>query len=152
MAVKMPVPKTTVSVKLKWFGESAPQAIRKALAPRMLAAAVMIQDRLIQKLSTPVFPRSRPYEYPHMETTKLIRGLFARQTARDGVFGYDVGSDALHSAFLNLGTRRMAPRPFLRLVLAEMADQLGRFVARPVSMGNVFGLGQSQTYTITKKS
>ncbi len=67
-------------------------------------------------------PPSMPGEGPGVVTGRL-RGSITWRLGRDGFGTYvDVGSAVFYAPFLELGTRRMAARPFLRPALEAARD------------------------------
>jgi HK97 gp10 family phage protein len=74
---------------------------------------------------------SRPGEYPRKQTGHLRRTITyevdeVTQTAR-------VGTNLLYGKFLELGTKRMKPRPFLRKTLMSERVVLARLLAGGVA-------------------
>ncbi len=75
---------------------------------------------------------SRPWEPPHKQTGRL-RGSVAWEVV--GLVGR-VGTNLLYGRWLELGTKRMKPRPWLRRALRECQDKIRAIFAKPMSGGN----------------
>ncbi len=110
----------------------APDSVREAIAAmmdrRLARAGEYLQSRMRYAISIPGPPRSLPGESPHIDTSDLIESI-----AVVGVVAADVGdlfeaqkvlvgSPLIYSGYLEFGTMRMAPRPF---VLRTLNEQIG---------------------------
>ena len=83
-----------------------------------------------QNLAYGAFP-SKPGEPPHAQTGRL-RGSVAWEMASR--FVARVGSNSKYAKYLELGTSRMAARPWLRRALSEMGDKIRRLLSAPISL------------------
>jgi HK97 gp10 family phage protein len=88
----------------------------------------VLQSKIITNISTPSRPtRSRPSQFPHADSGKLRQSIVlipARAESR--VIRARVGTPLLYAKFLEVGTRKMLPRPFLRRTLRESLPELRR--------------------------
>jgi len=114
--------------KLEWNGPEVRAALRARTAANLRAAAVVVQNRAKVLLSTAYPPPSSAGEPPHRRTGRLRASVTsevdeAELTAR-------VGSDLPVARWLELGTSRMPPRPWLRRALAECRDQIAALFSR----------------------
>lgn len=82
-------------------------------------------------------PASQPGEPPHKRTGTLARSLDSETYRKGGQFFGRMGTNLLYGRFLELGTQRMAPRPYLRPALdvnrkriVEDIKQAGRRMGR----------------------
>lgn len=67
-------------------------------------------------ISVPVFPRSLPGQPPRKETGRLQAGVGYALTGGRGSRGVKVGAGTVkYAKFLEKGTRKMAPRPFVEV-------------------------------------
>ena len=74
---------------------------------------------------------SAPGEYPATDTGFLVNHIVADDSAKelgDGVIYVAVQSEAPYSEALEFGTRKMAPRPFMRPSLDNKKDEVVRDV------------------------
>lgn len=75
----------------------------------MKAGSEALVAFLKETISTPYPPASDPYSPPHTRSGKLIRELYATVEGESLAFG----DTAEHAAYLEFGTWKMLPRPFL---------------------------------------
>lgn len=68
--------------------------------------------------------RSRPGEPPHMDTGALRASITYRIEESPGSVDLKVGTPLLYGRFLEMGTTKMAARPFLRRALKENAERI----------------------------
>lgn len=71
---------------------------------------------------------SKPGEPPHKQTGQLARSI---AWERDGLVAR-VGTNVKYSRYLELGTSRMAARPFLNRGLDEMSPQINAILSKPL--------------------
>ena len=71
------------SYKMQWFGDEVQRGIMVATAGRLDLLAQMLRDRIVANISLPVekvdgkvVKRSRPGEFPRVETARLMRDIF----------------------------------------------------------------------------
>lgn len=135
-----------VNAKLEGFHElkvkvgKLPDDVARGRDRGLIAGALMVQNRareLIQKgpKSGRWYKRrsirhraSAAGEAPATDTGTLVRNVIADPQPENGSIG--VYSRAAYSFFLELGTRFMAARPFLRRALMEMADRIKAIIAK----------------------
>lgn len=130
----MAAPEVSVTVNQEaWaqFARSADGPVGKALA----RAALDVQDQAKQLLSKPGSGRtytrrsvthraSAPGDPPAVNTGRLRSSITHRVAVDDqGVFA-EVGSNVRYARFLELGTSKMAKRPFLRPALLTVAQRM----------------------------
>lgn len=92
------------------------------LEKRLLRFGKRLRDYIYELISVPMATqgRSRPGESPHMETGDLRESLFVKPN--NG--GVDVGSTSPYALGLELGTAKVAARPFLLPSLFRMLSVL----------------------------
>ena len=72
---------------------------------------------------------SAPGEYPNTDYGELVRGFFVKVTGRLRVTW---GNKAKHALPLEVGTSRMAARPFMRPTYAALHDKISKRIADAV--------------------
>lgn len=135
---------------VKWHGEDAKRLIRAAFARNLAAAAIVVKSRATVLLSVAGTAkregtgrdgkgrfkkgtiygaeRSKPGEPPRKQYGRL-RGSVAHEVD-EGSLAARVGTNVLYGRWLELGTSRMAARPWLRRALAESRDKVRSILAR----------------------
>lgn len=108
---------------LKWNGGSAPWVVRSAIADGMERAAANVKRAMRRRLNIPYPPASRPGQSPRRRTGRLrnsIQFWINRKTLE--VF---IGPDATapYGFWLEYGTSKMEPRPFMFRALQEEAKR-----------------------------
>jgi HK97 gp10 family phage protein len=102
--------------------------VEKASEAAAQAAAEFLARAVRAAVATPFPPPSAPLTPPHRRSSVLQNSIRAEKTAE----GWSVGSNAPYAAWLETGTRRMAPRPFMLptvLANADGAAEAGRKAA-----------------------
>lgn len=85
-----------------------------------------LTTKLKDNIATPAPPHSSPGEMPHKMTGELQESIGPEQNG--GTLRVKARAD--HAALLEMGTVKMAPRPFLKRTLVENADELGRIAIK----------------------
>ncbi len=124
---------------INWHGPAVQAQIRAELGRRIDAACIAVENHAKELISTEgtgagagrlsygASP-SAPGDPPHVQTGRL-RGSIAHE--RDGLVGR-VGTNVIYGRFLELGTGRMAARPWLRRALGEMSAVVSAIIGRPM--------------------
>lgn len=128
----------------KWNGEQAEALIRRAFARNLHAAAIVVKGRAKVLLSTAgtgttqgaggktrrVYGAnpSAPGEPPHKQTGRLRASVAHEVDA--GSLRARVGTNVTYGKFLELGTSKMAARPWLRRALNESRARVVALLAR----------------------
>ncbi len=95
---------------LKWNGPAIMQMIRKRVHNAAAHLMRKLFDQIIISISVQGPPRSQPGEPPHMDTTKLVTTFVFEYIEEQLV--YRISSPEEYSIMLEIGTSRMAARPF----------------------------------------
>jgi phage gpG-like protein len=129
---------------LKWHGNACQKRLAAELKRRLQAAAMVVQSHATQLIGVESAARrgkgkrrkliyganpSKPGEPPHKQTGRLL-GSITREVhdtyAR-------VGTNVKYGRWLELGTRFMAARPWLRRALAEKTAEIKAIFQRPMT-------------------
>lgn len=138
-----------------WYGEQAKQEIRRLIARQLTAAAIVVKRRAKELLSLPGTTQairrmsyhygdrsysvgkrgtvygsvvSEPGEPPRKQTGRL-RASVAHEVDRQRLIAR-VGTNVDYGRWLELGTSKMAARPWLRRALYESAVQVRAILGR----------------------
>jgi HK97 gp10 family phage protein len=116
-----------------WHGPEVQRQIEAAMKRNLGAAVRIVANRAKVLLSVSGTGRNRtqagasaPGEPPRKQTGRLRASV---ATEVDGLTGR-VGTNVEYGRYLELGTRRMAARPWLRRALAESRAQVEMALAR----------------------
>lgn len=82
---------------------------------------------MAKKPTVTLTTRSLPGEFPRKQTGDLRRRI--AYEVDEASLVARVGTNLLYGKFLELGTKKMAPRPFLRRTLAAERDAITRLLA-----------------------
>ena len=108
------------------------QRVRDFVMARLAKAAMMVRAKIvrkIRKMATRKFGPSAPGEPPHVDTGHLSGRCIFWRMRDDGTLAVEVGVNVKYGIWLELGTSRMAARPYLRSTFLEMLPTIGRIVA-----------------------
>lgn len=102
-------------VRFEWKGDAFARDLEKSIDRGLTAAAARAADEAVRSLgSSHGGVRSKPGHPPHTQSTTLANsGTYVE--AKRGVAYY--GFSVFYAPFLELGTRMMAARPFIRRVI-----------------------------------
>jgi HK97 gp10 family phage protein len=142
-----------------WHGKRIVEILQSELTRRLTASAMLVtrhakelvgkegtgvrskgggvepsQPRNKKKLKYGAFPSS-PGEPPRKQTGRL-QGSITWELSRRGLFGRGlmarVGTNVDYGRYLELGTRRMRPRPWLKRSLDAVKPQIKMILSRPM--------------------
>jgi HK97 gp10 family phage protein len=102
----------------KWYGNEAKKLIRGTMVQRLEKAAILVKNATKEEISEPSPPTSEPGEAPHKHTGRL-RASISHQVDKDALKAY-VGTNVKYGKWLELGTKKMAPRPFLSATVDKL--------------------------------
>jgi hypothetical protein len=140
---------------VKWNGDAAANEIREELTRRLHRCAILVHNRAKKLLSLPGTTkaiRSFSYWYGGRKRTARKKGnVYGAVVSQPGepprkqlgtlrqkvvweVVGLvaRVGMDQKYGRWLELGTRKMAARPWLRRALDECRDDIRRILTAPM--------------------
>lgn len=94
---------------------------------------VVTLDDLRATISTPVPPRSFPYDPPRLETGTLRDGYEVHVSTRGIVWIGEIATDVEWAKYLELGTRYMEPRPHLRPAMHRLEKREPHVLSTAIS-------------------
>ena len=103
--------------KFEWYGDEAMAFVRAEAGKRVDLAARDLRDFAREQLSVPFPPSGEDGGWPHKRIGHLRRNVQA-ETDRKAAYAR-VGTNVLYGRYLELGTRRMARRPWLSLAISQ---------------------------------
>ncbi len=114
--------------KLKWHGKQIYTKVQKAERRAMYKAARLVKDDVRRSFVGQA--TSRAGEVPGIDTGKLMKSIRYRVfiTKAGNVIGL-IGSRAKHALHLEVGTRKMAKRPYLRPAIKRLSWKIARILA-----------------------
>jgi hypothetical protein len=112
-------------LRLDWQGDAAKEHVRGKAVAVLAASAVAVAARARELISIQGPPRSAAGNPPHMDSGRLHASVTSEVNFSD--MRATVGSDEPHALHLEIGTSRMAPRPWLRRAVAEASATIGRW-------------------------
>lgn len=119
----------SASVKVTWNGNRVHQEIKADINARLDLAGELIASTIRRNLSTPGPAASAPGQFPHAQSGRLRNSVTYSTDASKMTLR--VGTNVEYAAFLEGGTRRMEPRPFLLRTVFMLKPQLRAIFTRP---------------------
>lgn len=121
----------TISAKVQWNGKQFEQEMLSRVQARMFKAAMVLRAAIVRKIRRFSYFKvgpSAPGFAPHMRTGILSgRHIFWRVKPGDP-YTVEIGTSVLYGVWLELGTSRMAARPYLRPTFVETFPRMLRIV------------------------
>lgn len=128
------------NVRIEWYIRNVSDKIAITMKGRVMLATELVKSKVVQNISTPVVKgkgsrggyrvtgRSKPGEFPHAETTQLMKGIFGE--VRKSVGGWDgyIGTPHHYGVILELRMNRR----FLTRTLEEERPKVMRILAGPI--------------------
>ncbi|RMD64397.1 MAG: hypothetical protein D6826_02515 [Alphaproteobacteria bacterium] len=110
------------------------RAVEKAVADTVACAADDVRAAAQARLSVPALDGrpSAPGEAPHRLSGRLRNSVRMVMHSRTGDPAAEIGTDLAYGLYLELGTRRIAPRPWLSPAFATVAPGVARRMADAV--------------------
>lgn len=128
--------------RVQWSGDKFLRDFERRMERNVLAATVFLEAEVKDaiKIQGPKktkgvsgkFQRaSRPGEPPRLRTGNLRNSIANEVTGLTG----RVGTNLKYGKSLELGTRHMAPRPYLRATLRKFSRKIASILSRPLKSG-----------------
>ena len=126
---------------LQWYGEEQKRVIDREMDKRLKAAVRVVLNQARNLVSEPGTMnrkgraklygavRSLPGEPPRKQTGQLRRSIATEVLSMVG----RVGTNLKYGKHLELGTRKMQPRPWLRRALNESEAAIRAILGKPIN-------------------
>ena len=119
-----------MSLELKnWKGDELKKLVKLEYSKRLEAAAILLKNDIKESISEPSNhgrTPSEPGEPPHKESGRL-RASISHEMNEDKSVAR-VGTNVLYGKFLELGTRFMESRPFIRAAFDRNVSKLKQII------------------------
>lgn len=126
-------------VEFKWRGKQIEWRVRNAVGDALDDLGRRLVWRVRRALNIPYPPASEPGHPPHRRTGLLRNSIFTTVNRHQLVLHLRVDEEAFYWKFLERGTIKMAPRPFLGITLDAMqttiSTEIRRLIKRYYKMG-----------------
>ena len=114
-----------IDARLRWNGAAAVELVKQRASANARRAATLLHEAVVDALSTPAPPASRPGEPPHRRRGDLVRGVLLYLDAASMRWTVAISPRlAKRARALELGTRAIRPRPFLSATVLRMFSRL----------------------------
>jgi hypothetical protein len=112
---------------LKWHGEEFLRKTKEEQLRRLKRATIFLNTEVKRALGEDKSPPpSEPGEIPHLEKGELRRSI-TWEVDEAAMIGR-VGTNKIYGKYLELGTKRMAKRPFLRPTLVRCQAKIANLL------------------------
>lgn len=124
-----------MAASVVWHGDEFMGHLQRETVKRLKTSAELVKSMMVRKLSVSghkggQYTPSQPGEPPHADTGTLRKSIFweVDETELKAI----VGSPVHYSLHLELGTSRMAARPYMRITLQECMPRIVRIMTLPL--------------------
>jgi len=114
---------------MRWHGEEFKRLTHDQMGENIEAAAIHLKGQIKLSLSVGNMDGTNPSDAgePPRRVTGRLSGSIAHEADRKKLIAR-VGTNVLYGKFLELGTRKMAARPFIRPGLENNRETIGRIL------------------------
>ena len=121
-----------VTIKSNLYIDQTADTIRRGIVGNIRRAAAYARAAVVRNLSTSgrASGPSEPGEFPHAQTGLLRNSI--REEVDEEEMTAIVGTNVEYGGFLELGTSRMEPRPFLTRTITEEHEAITKLLSKPI--------------------
>lgn len=137
-----------ISGLFDFYGDPVKKALKDDTIKRLRVAAEVVRGNVVKLLSVSghtktkirekefpfryrvVYIASKPNEPPHLQTGTLRKSIYYR--VDESKLTARVGTNLRYGFFLEIGTTKMNPRPFLRPGLWKSMERIKRIFSTPL--------------------
>ena len=121
-----------VKTKIKWNGSVLSQQMLAQIQASLFKAAMVLRAAIVRKIRKFSYHKvgpSAPGHAPHMRTGILSgRHIFWR-VKPGNPYAVEIGTSVLYGVWLELGTSKMAARPYIRPTFVEQFPRILKIVS-----------------------
>ena len=112
-------------MKLEWHGDEVTKRVESACLDRVTKACLLVEAEAKSEMDRKYPPASQPGEIPAVRTGTLKRSIThdPPEIIRSLITGR-VGTNLDYGLPLEIGTDKMAPRPWLRVALDKVKNAI----------------------------
>lgn len=103
--------------RVNWYGDKIIKEMEDEEIRRLTKAAMFLENEIKKKLGQKCPPHSNPGDYPALESGELRRSITHEVDKKE--LRARVGTNKIYGKYLEEGTTRMDPRPFIKNTLAD---------------------------------
>lgn len=115
---------------LKWYGPQVIQRVNNETVKRLYQAAMYWETYAKNKVSTPSPPPGDPGQYPGKRKGHLRRNI-THEVNKQAKLAR-VGTNVVYGKYLEIGTSKMKPRPWMSKTNQETLAQIKQIMQRPI--------------------
>lgn len=119
-------------IKTEWHGDEFLKIVESEMQKRLATAAEVVRAEAVRSIRTPYPPASTPGNPPHSRSgaSGLLGSVFYDvDSAKHEAI---VGTPLKYGLYLELGTKKMAARPWLRPALERCRAKIKAIFAKPL--------------------
>lgn len=120
--------------EFRWHGDEFMRKLRAEMEKRLATGAEVVRADAVRSIRTPYPPASTPGEPPHTRSgaSGLLGSVFCQVRATASKPSAIIGTALKYGLFLEIGTSKMAARPWLRPALTKTMERVKRIMTKPL--------------------
>lgn len=120
-----------IGVSIEWNGDQFMELLLREMQKRLAVAGEAIRAAAVKSLRRTKYPpASMPGAVPAWRTGHLFRSVFSDPNPSE--LAVRVGTPVRYALYLELGTSKMAARPWLRPALMESEKRIISIMTKPL--------------------
>jgi HK97 gp10 family phage protein len=120
-------------VSLEWHGDELLKVLASEMEKRLAVVGEVVRGEAVRSLRRKKFPPSSlPNTTPAWRTGHLFRSV--QYEVGKGQFTVRIGTNVRYGLYLEVGTSKMAPRPWLRPALEKSRKRIVGILAKPLPL------------------
>ena len=120
-----------ISIEMKWTGDNFAELLQREMQKRLATVGEVVRGEATRSLRKTKFPpASKPGHVPAYRTGYLFRSVVYELLP--GIFAVRIGTNTKYGRYLELGTSKMAPRPWLRPAIFGSQKRIKAILSKPL--------------------